>query len=116
LAFVETARLDWCGFFRYSEEAGTYAYDLERKVERTLVDERLAELTELQDEITAEKRDELLSRGVRVLVDQPGIARSHREAPEIDGVVNVPTPLEVGRFHDVKITAAEGPDLFAEDA
>jgi hypothetical protein len=28
----------------------------------------------------------------------------------------VPTALEVGRFHDVKITAAEGPDLFAEDA
>ena len=51
-----------------------------------------------------------------VLVDEPGIARSHREAPEIDGVVLVPDELEVGAFHTVVITGAEGPDLHAEPA
>ena len=51
--------------------------------------ERLGELTELQDAITARRRDELIGRRVDVLVDAPGIGRSHREAPEIDGVVHV---------------------------
>jgi ribosomal protein S12 methylthiotransferase len=113
LEFVAEARLDWCGFFRYSEEEGTYACGLGGKVEGVLVDERLAELSELQDEITAEKRDELLGRGVRVLVDSPGIARSHREAPEIDGLISVPESLAPGEFHDVVITGAVGPDLEA---
>ena len=67
----------------------------------------------MQDEITAEKRDELLGRGVRVLVDSPGIARSHREAPEIDGLISVPTSLEPGGFHDVVVVGASGPDLEA---
>ncbi len=49
-----------------------------------------------------------------MLVDEAGIARSHREAPEIDGVVLVPDELEVGVFHRVRITGAEGPDLHAE--
>ena len=44
-----------------------------------------------------------------VLVDEPGVARSHREAPEIDGVVVVPTSLEVGEFHDVVVKDALGP-------
>ena len=43
-----------------------------------------------------------------------GIARSHREAPEIDGVVLVPDELTVGEFHTVRIVGAEGPDLQAE--
>jgi ribosomal protein S12 methylthiotransferase len=113
LEFVEAARLDWCGFFRYSEEEGTYACGLEGKVERSLMTERLAELSELQDQITAEKRDELLGREVRVLVDQSGVARSHREAPEIDGVISVPSTLAVGEFFDVTVTGATGPDLEA---
>ena len=54
-----------------------------------LVAERLAELTELQDAITARRRDALIGATVEVLVDAPGVGRSHREAPEIDGVVHV---------------------------
>lgn len=113
LEFVAAARLDWCGFFRYSEEQGTYACDLGGKVDAALVDERLAELSELQDEITAEKRDELIGRRVRALVDSPGIARSHREAPEIDGLILVPSSLAPGQFHDLVVTGATGPDLEA---
>ncbi|MDQ3294778.1 MAG: 30S ribosomal protein S12 methylthiotransferase RimO, partial [Actinomycetota bacterium] len=116
LRFVAEARLDWCGFFRYSEEAGTYSATLDGAVDPGLVRERLAELTELQDGITAAKRDELIGTEVRVLVDAPGIARSHREAPEIDGVVAVPRSLAVGEFHDVVVASALGPDLIAERA
>jgi ribosomal protein S12 methylthiotransferase len=114
LAFVDAAQLDWCGFFAYSQESGTYAADLDGAVARSLVDERLAELRERQDAITAARRDELIGTVVDVLVDAPGVARSHREAPEIDGIITVSDHLAVGTVHQVRITGAEGPDSFAE--
>jgi ribosomal protein S12 methylthiotransferase len=113
LAFVADAGLDWCGFFPFSEEPGTLAATQDGAVPGELVRERLAELSELQDAITAAKRDELVGSRVRVLVDAPGLARSHREAPEIDGIVEVPEALAVGRFHDVTVLGATGPDLAA---
>ena len=51
---------------------------------------------------------------MRVLVDEPGVGRTHREAPEIDGVVNVSLDLPVGEFADVTVTGALGPDLEAK--
>ncbi len=114
LAFVEAAQLDWCGFFAYSPEEGTYAMELDGAVAPTLMHERLAELREMQDDITARRRDELIGETVTVLVDSPGEARSTREAPEIDGVVEVPSSLAVGQFHEVRIVDAMGPDLVAD--
>jgi len=113
LDFVEAARLDWCGFFAYSPEEGTHAVDLDGRVDESLMRERLAELGEIQDRITAEKRDELIGHEIDVMIDEPGEARSHREAPEIDGIVEVPGDLEVGTFHRVLVTGALGPDLEA---
>ena len=114
LEFIDAAQLDWCGFFAYSREDGTYAADLDGVVPRPLVDERLTELRERQDAITAARRDLLVGTEVEVLVDAPGVARSHREAPEIDGIVVVPDDLPVGTFHSVRIVGAEGPDTHAE--
>ena len=113
LAFVEAAQLDWCGFFTFSEEAGTLAATQDGKVDPSLARERHIELTELQDRITATRRNALLGATVEVLVDEPGIGRTHREAPEIDGVVNLPPTLAVGAFEKVTVTGAEGPDLYA---
>jgi ribosomal protein S12 methylthiotransferase len=113
LRFVEAAQLDWCGFFAYSPEEGTHAVSLPGAVPPALVRERLAELRELQDGITAVRRDALVGDVVEVLVDAPGEGRSHREAPEIDGIVVVPDDLAVGSLEKVEITAAEGPDLVA---
>ncbi|MEO6652718.1 MAG: 30S ribosomal protein S12 methylthiotransferase RimO [Ilumatobacteraceae bacterium] len=113
LRFVEEAQLDWCGFFAYSPEEGTHAYTLDGAVERPLMHARLAELRELQDDITATRRDDMIGRSVRVLVDEPGIARSVREAPEIDGVIHVDPDLAVGAFAMVDIVEALGPDLVA---
>ncbi len=114
LDFVQRARLDWCGFFSYSEEAGTHAAGLEPKVDGGLVAERLAEVRELQDRITADARDALVGTEVTVLVDEARRARSHREAPEIDGIISVPESLAVGEFHRVVVTSAAGPDLVAD--
>jgi ribosomal protein S12 methylthiotransferase len=113
LRFVEEAQLDWCGFFAYSREEGTYASTLDGVVDRGLMNERLAELREIQDEITASRRDLLIGRTVKVLVDAAGIARGVREAPEIDGVVHVGHDELVGEFTEVEIVDALGPDLVA---
>lgn len=114
LSFVEEAQLDWCGFFAYSPEEGTYAMNLDGAVDKALMHERLAELRGMQDDITARRRDDLIGETVRVLVDSPGEARSTREAPEIDGVIEVPEHLTVGQFHEVRIVDAMGPDLVAD--
>ncbi|MBC8365359.1 MAG: 30S ribosomal protein S12 methylthiotransferase RimO [Actinobacteria bacterium] len=113
LAFVEEVGVDWCGFFAYSEEEGTWAADLDGGVPEGLVAERLSELGELQDGITSRRRDDLIGAEVEVLVDEPGVGRTWREAPEIDGIVVVPTDLPVGGFSTVTVTGALGPDLEA---
>jgi ribosomal protein S12 methylthiotransferase len=116
LEFVESVRLDWCGFFPFSREEGTHAANLDNQVPEGLMAERLAELTELQDRMTWAKRDEMIGSVVEVLVDSPGVGRTWREAPEIDGIVNLPTDLPQGSFATVKIVDALGPDLVAEGA
>ena len=114
LAFVREAELDWCGFFSYSAEEGTYATGLDGVVEPELMAERLRELSEVQDAITARRRQAFIGDVVEVLVDRPGVGRSHREAPEIDGVIRIPRSLPVGDVVKVLVTGAEGPDLEAE--
>jgi ribosomal protein S12 methylthiotransferase len=114
LAFVEEAQLDWCGFFAYSPEDGTYATELDGAVPHGLMNERLAELREMQDEITAARSDATIGATMRVLVDEVGVARSSREAPEIDGIVEVPEHLAVGLFHEVVVIDAMGPDRVAD--
>ncbi|MGB0111917.1 MAG: 30S ribosomal protein S12 methylthiotransferase RimO, partial [Ilumatobacteraceae bacterium] len=111
LHFVEEAQLDWCGFFSYSREDGTYAADLDGAVDPGLMNERLGELRELQDDITATRRDALIGSTMSVLVDTPGVGRSHREAPEIDGIVHVDPTLPAGEFASIEIVDALGPDL-----
>jgi ribosomal protein S12 methylthiotransferase len=113
LAFLEAADLDWAGFFPFSPEEGTYALSLADQVAPELTAERLAECAEQQDAITARKRRELVGSRLDVLVDEAGLARSHREAPEIDGIIRVPGAT-AGGWVEVVVTGAAGPDLDAE--
>jgi ribosomal protein S12 methylthiotransferase len=113
LDFIEEAQLDWTGFFTFSSEVGTYANDLDAPVAHELALERLREVSELQDTITARKRDALVGTCQRLLVDAPGVARSERECPEIDGIVLVDPSLAVGSMVDAEIIASHGTDLEA---
>ena len=113
LEWLEEAQLDWCGFFTYSPEEGTYATSLDNQVAVELMRERHAELTDTQDVITATRRDALVGETIEVLVDRQGIGRSHREAPEIDGVVHLPSELKPGEICDVVVVQSEGPDIEA---
>jgi ribosomal protein S12 methylthiotransferase len=113
LRFLEEVELDWCGLFAFSAEDGTYAAGVGDQVPESLMGERLAECSELADRISARARNALVGQRIEVLVDEPGIGRSHREAPEIDGVVHIPRELPVHGFADVAVTEAIGPDLYA---
>ncbi|MGH9100781.1 MAG: radical SAM protein, partial [Acidimicrobiales bacterium] len=111
LAFLDAAQLDWAGFFTFSKESGTLADGLDGQVPEALALERLRECAELQDTITALRRDALVSEVREVLVDSPGRGRTVHEAPEIDGIVRLPASLTVGSLADVELTESLGTDL-----
>ncbi len=113
LAFLAEAELDWAGFFPFSPEVGTHAVDLPDQVPPSLALERLRECAELQDGITASRRDLLIGQRRQVLVDSPGRGRTVHEAPEIDGIVHLPGDTAPGELLMVDLVAAEGPDLHA---
>ena len=113
LGFIEAAQLDWAGFFTFSAEDGTYAEGLGNQVPRELALERLREVSELQDGITARRRDALVGSRQQLLIDAPGVGRSVRECPEIDGIVLVDSSLGVGTLVECEIVASHGTDLEA---
>jgi ribosomal protein S12 methylthiotransferase RimO len=113
LAFIEAAQLDWAGFFTFSAEDGTFAEGLRAQVPKELALERLREVSEVQDAITARRRDALVGSRQRLLIDAPGVGRSVRECPEIDGIVMVDSILGVGTMVDCEIVASHGTDLEA---
>jgi ribosomal protein S12 methylthiotransferase len=126
LAFLGEARLDWAGFFAFSREDGTPAATMDGVVEERLVRERLGECAEIQDPITNAARRALVGESVEVLVDgvdEEGVlvGRTHREAPEIDGVVRlVGDPLgpemfaRAGAIVPATVCGVIGPDLEAK--
>ncbi len=121
LGFLREVRLDWAGFFPFSAEDGTPAAARDEQVPAELAAERLRECSELQDPITRAARDALVGTTVEVLVDgvDPDsgmpVGRTHREAPEIDGVVRVTGNgfARPGALVSALVTEAEGPDLVA---
>jgi ribosomal protein S12 methylthiotransferase len=70
-------------------------------------------LMALQQGIAAEVGRAQVGRTIRVLVDEPGVARAEADAPDIDGRVYVPVELPVGGFAAVGITGSDVYDLSA---
>jgi tRNA A37 methylthiotransferase MiaB len=126
LAFLGEARLDWAGFFSFSREDGTAAATMDGIVDEQLVRERLGECAAIQDPITNASRQALLGESIELLIDgtdEDGvvIGRTHREAPEIDGVVRLavdPLGPEVfarpGAIVRATVCGVAGPDLEAK--
>jgi len=135
LTFLDDVALDWAGFFPFSPEDGTAAADLDGTVDPGLAAERLRECEERQTAITQAARDEIVAAGtvLEVLVDEVVdgtdggvrlVGRTHREAPEIDGVVlvdvtdaapagSVGWAGSVGTVVRARAEGALGPDLLA---
>lgn len=115
--FLASARLDWAGFFPYSAEEGTPAATMSDQVPGEVAMERLRHLQQIQDDITAETAAGRIDTEVRVVVDMveagTPVARSHREAPEIDGVILLDRG-EPGEWLTARITGVYGQELAAE--
>ncbi len=114
--FLESARIDWAGFFPYSAEPGTPAATMEDQVPREVTMERLRHLSGIQDEVTTTHNEAWLGRADEILVDQVEddvpVGRSYRHAPEIDGVVRVDRGRP-GEWVKVEYTGVYGPDMEA---
>ncbi|WP_030618861.1 30S ribosomal protein S12 methylthiotransferase RimO [Streptomyces sclerotialus] len=119
--FISEARLDAIGVFGYSDEDGTEAAGYEDKLDPDLVAERLAHLSRLAEELTAQRAEERLGETVSVLVDRVDdedgvVGRAAHQAPETDGVTLLTTGQDLvpGRMVEAKVVATEGVDLVAE--
>ncbi len=124
LAFLTEARLDWTGFFPFSPEVGTTAFGLDGTIADELKAERLRECEEVQAPITQAARDEVVATATELTVLIEGtdadtgvaVGRSHREAPEIDGLIHVATTtaLRPGMLVRAQPQSALGPDIYAD--
>ncbi|MGD9484016.1 30S ribosomal protein S12 methylthiotransferase RimO [Streptomyces sp. TRM70308] len=123
--FLTGARLDAIGVFGYSDEDGTEAAGYDGKLDPEAVAERLAHLTPLAEELTAQRAEERVGERLSVLVesvegDEGVLGRAAHQAPETDGLVRLTGPgcagLAPGRMVEATAVAAEGVDLVAEPA
>ncbi len=120
IEFVQAARLDRVGAFRFSREAGTPSFEMDGQVSAKVKNERYDRIMRTQQRISLEVNRSWVGRSLRVLVDEQmtesgvtwSIGRSHRDAPEIDGLVFARGSAEPGSFVDVEIDGAEAYDLY----
>ncbi|MFD9050087.1 30S ribosomal protein S12 methylthiotransferase RimO [Streptomyces zaomyceticus] len=123
--FITHARLDAIGVFGYSDEDGTEAAGYAHKLDQDVVDARLAHLSRLAEELTAQRAEERIGETLEVLVESVDeedgvIGRAAHQAPETDGQVVLTTAggaspdLTPGRMVVAKVVGTEGVDLVAE--
>ena len=117
--FVNEMEFDRLGVFTYSAEEGTPAYDMVPKVDEDTSIHRRDELYELQQAIAYEAAERMAGKTLRVIVDgylpddDVYVARSYKDAPDIDGLVFVYSdrPLVTGDMVTVRIENAREYDL-----
>lgn len=111
--FIRATRFERLGVFRYSQEQGTRAARMEDQVPAKTKEARWHRVMRLQREIAGEISQAQVGRSLRVLVEEPGVARGEADAPDIDGRVYLPITVPVGEFARVTITGFEDYDLLA---
>lgn len=127
--FLTSARLDAIGVFGYSDEDGTEAVGYEAKHDADTVAHRLARVSQLAEELTAQRAEERVGETLSVLVESVDaedgedgervvLGRALHQAPETDGQVRLEggdvTRLRPGQLVTAKAVASEGVDLVAE--
>ncbi|MFM7347043.1 MAG: 30S ribosomal protein S12 methylthiotransferase RimO [Tagaea sp.] len=121
LAWLEEAKLDRVGCFKFEPVAGAAANDLPGAVPEALKEERWHRLMAAQKKISAARLKRFVGRELDVLVDhvdakkRVAVARSKADAPEIDGLVKVKDAgaARVGEFLKVRVDKADAYDLHA---
>jgi ribosomal protein S12 methylthiotransferase len=113
LEFIERTRFERLGVFKYSQEEGSRAAKMPEQIPARIKNERYRRAMTLQQRIAREIAAEKVGRELRLLVDQPLIARTDADAPDVDARVILSRPAMVGEFITRRITGSRGYDLAA---
>jgi ribosomal protein S12 methylthiotransferase len=111
--FIETTRFERLGVFKYSQEEGSRAAKMTGQTSAKVKNERYRRAMTLQQRIAREIAANNVGRELRLLVDQPLVARSEADAPDVDARVILSEAAPVGEFVTRRITGTRGYDLLA---
>ena len=113
LEFIERVRFERLGIFKYSREGGSRAAKMPNQVPAKTKNARYRTAMSLQQKIAHELARENVGRELKLLIDQPLIARTEADAPEVDTRVILAEAAPVGEFVRKRITGVRGYDLLA---
>ena len=111
--FIEETKFERAGVFNYSKEEGTRADKMEGHIHHATRKSRWGKAMAVLQSCAEDFNKNQVGKTYRVLVEEPGVARTFMDAPEIDGTVFVDKKLPVGQFADVTIHDWRGYDLVA---
>ncbi len=122
MAFVDEMEFDRLGVFTYSQEEDTPAADMPDQIPEEIKENRQAELMELQQEIAFEAAEGMKDSIVTAMIEgkvadeNAYVARTYKDAPNVDGFlfINTSRELMTGDFVKVKITGSYEYDLIGE--
>jgi len=121
IEFVSEVKFDRLGVFTYSHEESTAAFLLNDNVSLKVKQQRAEELMSIQENISFQKNTSLIGKELKVIIDRREgeyfIGRTEYDSPEVDNEVLIKSPAKsniIGQFRNVKITAAEAHDLYAD--
>ena len=113
LEFIERIRFERLGIFKYSQEEGSRAAKMPGQISAAQKNSRFRRAMTLQQKIAREIAAEKVGHELKLLVDQPLIARTEADAPEVDARVILAEAAAVGEFVRRKIRGTRGYDLLA---
>ncbi|HEY5754098.1 MAG TPA: 30S ribosomal protein S12 methylthiotransferase RimO [Chthoniobacterales bacterium] len=114
LEFIERTRFERLGVFTYSQEEGSRAAKMENQIKSATRQARYRKAMKLQQRIAREISESMIGRTIRAVVDEPLVARSEADAPDVDARILLTSPAEVGAFVNVKVTGTQVYDLVGE--
>jgi len=113
LDFINRVRFERLGVFKYSQEEGSRAAKMDGQIPEAVKNKRHARAMKLQQNIARELAVAQQGHTIKVLVEQPQVARSEHDAPDVDCRVLLESPLPVGDFAEVTVSGAQVYDLVA---
>jgi ribosomal protein S12 methylthiotransferase len=113
LEFIKRVRFERLGIFKYSQEEGSRAAKMPGQIPAKLKNTRFRMAMSIQQEIAHETARGQVGRELKLLVDQPLVARTEADAPDIDTRVILSEPATVGEFIHKRISGSRGYDLLA---
>ena len=113
LDFIRRSRFERLGIFKYSQEEGSRAASMPGQVPLKIKNARYRAAMALQQSIAHDLARRKIGSELKLLVDQPHIARSEADAPDVDAQVVLAEPASVGDFIRRTVKGSRGYDLLA---